>query len=57
MQKEYKKPIVTRVNMIPAEANLSYCKFPSTPDCSYYTAGPAQTTCCEDPGGCHVPGS
>lgn len=55
MLKEYTKPVVTRVNLIPSEAVLGYCKVPGQ-----IVSGPSGDTCCEDwasQGGCHVPGS
>lgn len=58
MLKAYEKPVVTRVNLIPAEAVLGYCK-----DIGGWVSGPGQNTCCEDwlgSGGdsqCNVPAS
>ena len=56
MQKEYTKPVVTRVKLVPAEAVLAVCKV-----IGEYVTGPSGATCCEDyqylGGNCHVPGS
>ena len=56
MLKEYTKPVVTRVKLVPAEAVLSVCKVVNE-----YVTGPSGATCCEEllepTGNCHVPGS
>ena len=54
MLKVYSKPLVTRVNVVPAEAVLGLCK--QYVDEASVATGPIITTCC-DPNGCKDQGS